>query len=112
MRMSAELKLRMMLLCAAWWAAPQSLSLGCGHVERSHAEAAYSATGTIKSFGPERAFVNIAHEAIPGYMGAMTMSFEPSSAGMLSSFAAGQRVMFQFRETPDGRRVIVAIRAQ
>jgi len=70
---------------------------------------AHHATGTIKSFGPARAFVNIAHDDIPGYMSAMTMSFEPQTPTQLDGFAAGDRVSFDFYETSDSRRVITRI---
>ena len=69
----------------------------------------YHATGIIKAFGPSRGYVNIAHEDIPGYMKAMTMSFEPGHPGQLDGFAVGDRVAFDFVETPDARRVLQQI---
>ncbi|MCU0686221.1 MAG: copper-binding protein [Polyangiaceae bacterium] len=66
----------------------------------------YATTGVIKSFGPGRAYVNIAHDDIAGYMKAMTMSFEPRSA---SQIAAGDAVKFRFLATDDGRRVLESI---
>ncbi|MBL8943333.1 MAG: copper-binding protein [Myxococcales bacterium] len=53
--------------------------------------------------------MSIAHEAIPGYMGAMTMSFEPKNTEQLARFAIGDRVSFTFTDTDDGRRVIESI---
>jgi Cu/Ag efflux protein CusF len=70
------------------------------------AAATYQATGTVKSFGPDRAWVNIAHDDIPGYMKAMTMSFRPRSADQLAKLAAGDAVRFQFVVLDDGRRVL------
>jgi Cu(I)/Ag(I) efflux system protein CusF len=70
----------------------------------------YRATGTIKAFGPARAYVNIAHEEIPGYMGAMTMSFWPQRAEQLDGLAAGDHVEFEFTETEDARRLLASIR--
>jgi Cu/Ag efflux protein CusF len=62
--------------------------------------------GVVKSFGPERAFVNIAHEKIDGYMEAMTMSFEPRRPEQLAGVGAGDKVSFSFTETDDGRRLL------
>lgn len=69
----------------------------------------YRATGVIRSFGPERGYVNIAHDAIPGYMGAMTMSFWPQRKEQLEGLAVGDRVAFEFTETEDARRVLATI---
>jgi Cu/Ag efflux protein CusF len=72
-------------------------------------QSAYAAKGVVKSFGPDRAFVNIAHEEIPGYMAAMTMSFEPERPAQLAGLSVGDRVGFRFVETPDARRVLLSI---
>ena len=72
----------------------------------------YHATGVIQSFGPQRAFVNIAHDDVPGYMMAMTMSFEPERPDMLAGLAPHARVAFDFFETDDARRVLTRIVAQ
>jgi Cu(I)/Ag(I) efflux system periplasmic protein CusF len=105
---------------------PSSLSLGlvavvvgclvgCGNGAAAHASSAPAAQsanelhqtrGVIRSFGPNRAYVNIAHEAIPGYMAAMTMSFEPREANQLAGLVAGDKVSFSFADLEDGRRVI------
>ena len=70
------------------------------------AEARYSAHGVVKSFGPKRAYVNIAHEKIPGYMEAMTMSFEPRKDDQLAGIDVGAHVTFTFTATDDGRRLL------
>ncbi|MGA7122770.1 MAG: copper-binding protein [Polyangiaceae bacterium] len=69
----------------------------------------YHAAGVIKSFGPGRAFVNIAHDDIPGYMNAMTMSFEAQRPGDLDGFSERDRIEFEFQETEDARRVLTRI---
>jgi protein SCO1/2 len=69
----------------------------------------YHAVGVLQSFGPGRGFVNIAHEDIPGYMRAMTMSFEPQRPGQLDGLAEKDRVAFDFAETEDARRVLTRI---
>ena len=91
---------------------PASPTLACSkHAEQQPLAApkSYHAVGVIRSFGPGRAFVNIAHEDIPGYMQAMTMSFEPQRAGQLDGFAEQDRVAFDFMETEDARRVLTRI---
>jgi Cu/Ag efflux protein CusF len=65
----------------------------------------YSARGVVKAFGPDRKSVDIAHEAIPGFMGAMTMSFEAREPKQLRPFSVGDRVDFTF-EVRDGRRIL------
>lgn len=75
----------------------------------ARAGASYDARGVIKSFGPGRAYVNIAHEAIPGFMPAMTMSFEPGSAGAaLDGLTVGDAVAFSFT-VEDDRYVLTKI---
>ena len=73
---------------------------------------AYHAVGIIKSFGPSRGFVSIAHQDIPGYMGAMTMTFEPQRAGQLDGLSVQDHVDFEFVETDDARRVLTRIERQ
>ena len=69
----------------------------------------HTARGVVRSFGPERKFVNVAHEKIEGYMMAMTMSFEPRTASQLEGLAVGDTVAFTFTATEDGRRLIDSI---
>jgi Cu/Ag efflux protein CusF len=66
----------------------------------------YRTRGVVKSFGPERAYVNVAHEKIEGYMDAMTMSFEPKSRAQFTELAPGDIIEFSFVSFEDGRRVI------
>lgn len=56
----------------------------------------YTTKGTVQSFGKDRKYVNIAHEDIPGYMMAMTMSFDPRSASQLDGLAPGDKVKVSF----------------
>jgi Cu(I)/Ag(I) efflux system protein CusF len=69
-------------------------------------EDTYTTRGVVKSFGPDRKYVNIAHEKIDGYMMAMTMSFEPRTPSQLAGLAPGDRVSFSFTATADGRRLL------
>ena len=60
----------------------------------------------MRSFGPKRASVTIAHEKIPSYMDAMTMSFDARDDRQLANVDIGDRVAFTFHETDDGRRLL------
>jgi Cu/Ag efflux protein CusF len=71
--------------------------------------ARYSARGVIRGFGPNREHVNIAHEEIPGYMRAMTMSFEFENRAQSEGLSVGDSVVFTFEELPEGRFVLRAI---
>jgi len=72
----------------------------------------WHARGTLRGFGPSRGYVNIAHEEIPGYMGAMTMSFEPQKPSQLDGLAVGDRIAFDFFESEDARRILTRIEKQ
>ncbi|MBX3226990.1 MAG: copper-binding protein [Labilithrix sp.] len=63
----------------------------------------YKTRGTVQSFGKDRRYVNIAHEDIPGYMMAMTMSFDPRTPAQLDGLAAGDKVRVTFTVSGDKR---------
>ncbi|MCS6900094.1 MAG: copper-binding protein [Myxococcales bacterium] len=90
---------------------PSSLMLACSPRPAASAPRIYETRGTIKSFGPNRAYATIHHDTIPGYMEAMTMSFEAREEGQLAPFEVGQRVSFSFSDE-EGRRVILTIRKE
>lgn len=69
----------------------------------------YTTRGTIKSFGKGRAYVNIAHEKIAGFMDAMTMAFKPQRPDQLAGLAVGDAVTFTFVVTAEGDHVIERI---
>ena len=52
--------------------------------------------------------MTIAHDAIPGFMDAMTMPFDVEDPGLLAGLAPGDRVRFTLRGI-DGRYAIRAI---
>lgn len=81
-------------------------------VARAYAAEVHSTRGVVKSFGPDRKFVNIAHEKIDGYMMAMTMSFEPRTATQLDGIQVGDTLVFSFTETEDGRRLLNSVKKQ
>lgn len=71
----------------------------------ARASARYTARGVVRSFGKARRYVNIHHEDIPGYMNAMTMSFEPGAPGQLDGLSEGDQVVFTFVD--DGERRVL-----
>jgi Cu/Ag efflux protein CusF len=81
-------------------------------IARACGSETYSAKGVVRSFGPGRAYVNIAHEKIEGYMAAMTMSFEPRTSDQIAALKEGDRVSFAFTATEDGRRLINSLKKE
>ncbi len=75
----------------------------------AHAESRYEATGRVVSFTPDGGTVSIAHDAIPGVMGAMTMTFTARAATQFAGLSVGDRVRFSFTVTDDGRRLVDSI---
>ncbi len=72
---------------------------------RAAAASRYTTQGVVKSFGKGRRYVNIAHEDIPGYMLAMTMSFEPTVPSQLEGVTEGDRVRLTFLDEGNRRRI-------
>ena len=56
----------------------------------------YKTKGKVESFGKDRKYVNIAHEDIPGYMIAVTMSFDPRAPAQLEGLKEGDKVKVTF----------------
>ena len=79
---------------------------------RALAAESHSTHGDIVGFGPARSYVSIAHEDIPGYMKAMTMSFEPRRPAQLEGLEVGTHIAFSFTATDDGHRLIDRIQPQ
>lgn len=77
----------------------------------AHAEARYETSGRIVSISNDRRVVHIAHERIPGVMGAMTMSFTARAGASLAGFSVGTRVRFAFTVTDDGQRLLDRLEA-
>jgi protein SCO1/2 len=61
----------------------------------------YSARGIIQSIAADHRQITIHHEAIPGYMMAMTMDFPVRDPGALSGLAPGQQISFTLAVTGD-----------
>jgi Cu/Ag efflux protein CusF len=80
------------------------------HMGKTPAVARYTTHGTVKSIGPNRETIAIAHDDIPGFMSAMTMSFTPKSAEQLAGLQVEDRVTFTFLATEDHRYLLEQIR--
>jgi Cu/Ag efflux protein CusF len=97
------------LLSALIATAPAAICVTSCAKPTAAAPRSWHATGAVRGFGPARAYVNIAHDDIPGYMTAMTMSFEPERPQMLDGVSVGDRVAIDFFETEDARRVLTRV---
>ena len=69
-------------------------------------QTAYSTRGVIRSVADDRRSARIAHEAIPGFMNAMTMTFVARDPAQLQGFGPNDRVTLRFTATPEGQLVI------
>lgn len=67
------------------------------------------ATGTIRGFGEGRKTVRIAHDEIPNYMRAMTMTFDAREPAQLAGLEEKDDVRFTFTDEPDGRYLLQSI---
>ena len=61
----------------------------------------FSVKGVVKKIEPENGRVIIAHEAIPGFMDAMTMPFRIKNPDVLRAFQAGDSVSFRLSITAE-----------
>jgi protein SCO1/2 len=75
-----------------------SLAAGCGGQAGSPDPPAAAVTtnyefrGTVVAVDVARRILEVNHEAIPGFMPAMTMPYEVADAGLLQGVKAGDRV--------------------
>ncbi len=63
--------------------------------ENIAASQTYEASGTLKDFNATKHAATIAHEAIPGFMSAMTMEFDVPDVTEFRSFRTGDRLAFR-----------------
>jgi len=82
-----------------------------GRALPAHAQqaAVYTTRGVIRAVADDRRSARIAHEAIPGFMGAMTMTFTARDATQLQGFNPADRVTLRFTATPQGQLLIDGI---
>lgn len=67
------------------------------------------ATGVVRGFDDRRTQVRIAHDEIPGYMAAMTMTFDAKEKAQLDGLSKDDAVRFSFTEEGDGRYLLQSI---
>jgi protein SCO1/2 len=61
----------------------------------------FAVKGVVKKIEPENSRLIIAHEAIPGFMDAMTMPFRVKAPGILAGVQAGDSISFKLFVTAD-----------
>ncbi len=65
------------------------------------AQRTYSVRGVVQDIPPDHRHATIKHEAIPGYMSAMTMDFSVRDTNMLANLAPGDEINFTLVVTAD-----------
>lgn len=86
-------------VCAVIATVLVSVAMGCGGQAGSPdppapstRDAVYEIRGTVVAVDIGRRILEINHEAIPGFMPAMTMPYEVADASLLQGLAPGDRV--------------------
>jgi protein SCO1/2 len=76
----------------------------CGVDERPAAQepALYRGIGVVRGVTPSGAFVQIDHEAIPGFMEAMNMPFAVADSSVIWGISVGDSVRFELRAAVEG----------
>lgn len=74
------------------------LAVAC---QRTEPTGTFIGRGVVKDILPKERQVIIAHDAIPGFMEAMTMGFEVKEERLLEGIARGQEVTFTVEKTQD-----------
>ena len=74
------------------------LAVAC---QRTEPTGTFIGRGVVKDILPKERQVIIAHEAIPGFMDAMTMGFEVKEERLLEGIARGAEVTFTVEKTQD-----------
>lgn len=76
-----------------------SVAVGCGGqmgnpdpAAPAVGEGVYEFRGVVVAVDPGRRILEVNHEAIPGFMPAMTMPYEVADASLLQGLAAGDQV--------------------
>lgn len=62
--------------------------------------------GQVVSIDGDKSGITIAHQAIEGYMSAMTMHFQAADLEVLGYVGAGDRVRFTLKDTPELTRLV------
>lgn len=66
----------------------------------------YCGRGQVVSIDADKSGITIAHQAIEGYMSAMTMHFKAADLEVLGHVGAGDRVRFTLKDTPELTRLV------
>ena len=99
-------------VCAVAVAVLVSLAVGCGGQTGSPDPSAtttdgvYEIRGVVVAVDSGRRILEINHEAIPGFMPAMTMPYEVADASLLQGLAPGDRVRGTLRVDRRGYIII------
>ena len=92
------LKIRLLINQFAFILAAIGVSLvisSCGSDQGDDAvEASYEGVGLVKNITETRTFVNVDHEAIPGFMDAMVMFFPVVDSTVLENVAVDDSIKF------------------
>lgn len=97
--------MRSLLVTLAFLMSAAILLVACGSPEAPRAE--YNVTGVIQSIDRDNNRVVISHEAVPGYMEAMVMSFPVSDPELLVGLESGDTVMFHMLVLPPGQGLLI-----
>ena len=81
---------------------------GC-HGHDAGKEKVYDIKGKIVSVAADKKKVEVDHEAIPGFMGAMTMPFDVEDAKVLDGLKAGDEVQGKLK-VRDGKNIITELK--
>src|SRR5580693_5728083 len=75
---------------------------GCGQKDSAQASRTqvFTVKGVVKELEPDGKTAVIRHEAIPGYMEAMTMPFEVRDTNLLHGLKSGDTISFKLAVTP------------
>ena len=75
-------------------------SSGCGRSDKSETGVRhYETRGIVRGFAPDRSTIDVEHEAIPGFMPAMTMPFTPRNPKDLSTLTLRDAIAFRLAVT-------------
>lgn len=85
------------------------LMAGCAGSETEPAPSpdavTYDARGVLESVTTDSSYLTIHHEAIPGYMDEMTMTFVLADTARVPSLSPGDTIMFRLTSGAEGDRI-------
>ena len=87
------------------------LATGCTNSPANKGEKVYDVKGKVVSIDAEKKKVTLDHEAIPGFMAAMTMPFDIENAKLLEGLKAGDLVHGKLK-SKDGKHTLTELTKQ